>query len=656
MGAGVASGRDRPLSGTARCLVLFMLALLSLPGASGVASAADPVAVVVALTHGGEAATEVPLAVQPATDSFSRLVFVRQTGAQPIKGVKVFTEADDAVTIQTLAGESTFTIPPAGEWLTLRIRGSATARIDQRYPMFLVHSDGQVQPLGSTVHLTRGDSPVLSLIGGDHDKLDFTQQGSAFFRELQVTAGAAPVRATLEQTPLTSDASTQHPLRVTVDGQPVTPGDAIEFPAEAPRAVGVSSTLAGVGTYSGTVSFVYGEAGSTARLTLSISVEYSSGKLSVVEDPPAATNRVEFAPRLLPVMGWGAEDSDRTFPVTLRESGGDPTTLELAVLRVTRTDGEVVVQTTATAAVEPATLALAPRGTATFDVTVRGFPEPGSYTVWLRGTKSESGVVDVQAPIGVRDSIVSAGWAILLGTLLSGLLRLFFGTLQGRWIARVHVEDLQQDFVRLQSLVKNLDETPPNQAHRNQLVEWLRLEQLQLSSKARTEGNSEAVQAAIASQRVRLRLAPAWIEASRDSPPADGVDLSRAWKALRESPPDETAFMDALIGAPAEQARVDRVRKLREDADVTAMNGAGGSSPVMRWVRRMALFLASFSATAALAIIATMLGLLTLYVPNATWGSVPDWIVAFLWGLGLHQVSGAAADGIHGLRSKLVSS
>ena len=46
------------------------------------------------------------------------------------------------------------------------------------------------------------------------------------------------------------------------------------------------------------------------------------------------------------------------------------------------------------------------------------------------------------------------------------------------------------------------------------------------------------------------------------------------------------------------------------------------------------------------------LGLKLLWVDNATWGTVNDYVVALLWGLGLHQISNAAFEGLGGVVDK----
>lgn len=53
-------------------------------------------------------------------------------------------------------------------------------------------------------------------------------------------------------------------------------------------------------------------------------------------------------------------------------------------------------------------------------------------------------------------------------------------------------------------------------------------------------------------------------------------------------------------------------------------------------------------------VISVVLGILYVWKPSPTWGGVADYLLAFLWGLGLHQVSGFTFDGVLGLRDKLI--
>jgi hypothetical protein len=56
--------------------------------------------------------------------------------------------------------------------------------------------------------------------------------------------------------------------------------------------------------------------------------------------------------------------------------------------------------------------------------------------------------------------------------------------------------------------------------------------------------------------------------------------------------------------------------------------------------------------TGAVAMIAVGLGLKVLWIDNPAWGSYDDWLIALLWGLGLHQGSAGAFEGLSGLKAK----
>jgi len=46
------------------------------------------------------------------------------------------------------------------------------------------------------------------------------------------------------------------------------------------------------------------------------------------------------------------------------------------------------------------------------------------------------------------------------------------------------------------------------------------------------------------------------------------------------------------------------------------------------------------------ALVATLLGIKTLWSPNPAWGGWEDWLVAVLWGLGLHQFTFAGVSAL----------
>lgn len=56
--------------------------------------------------------------------------------------------------------------------------------------------------------------------------------------------------------------------------------------------------------------------------------------------------------------------------------------------------------------------------------------------------------------------------------------------------------------------------------------------------------------------------------------------------------------------------------------------------------------------TAVVLLIAVLLGAKLLWIDNPSWGGYDDWLIALLWGLGLHQGSAGAFEGLAGLKAK----
>ena len=58
--------------------------------------------------------------------------------------------------------------------------------------------------------------------------------------------------------------------------------------------------------------------------------------------------------------------------------------------------------------------------------------------------------------------------------------------------------------------------------------------------------------------------------------------------------------------------------------------------------------------TIAAGAIALVLGLKAVWADNPVWGGFDDWLIALLWGLGLHQGASGVFEGIAGLKRKFV--
>lgn len=76
----------------------------------------------------------------------------------------------------------------------------------------------------------------------------------------------------------------------------------------------------------------------------------------------------------------------------------------------------------------------------------------------------------------------------------------------------------------------------------------------------------------------------------------------------------------------------------------------GRTPTVVELTQKLGVFDLIF--TAIVLLIAVFLGLKLLWVGNLTWGGWDAYLSAVLWGLGLHQVSGVAFEGLQGLAAK----
>jgi hypothetical protein len=81
------------------------------------------------------------------------------------------------------------------------------------------------------------------------------------------------------------------------------------------------------------------------------------------------------------------------------------------------------------------------------------------------------------------------------------------------------------------------------------------------------------------------------------------------------------------------------------------LTGSGRKLPrnvISEWIRRY-----DFLLNVGFLIIATVLGLKLLWADSAVWGGLKDYVVAFLWGLGLQQIGASGLDGLPAITKKL---
>jgi hypothetical protein len=74
--------------------------------------------------------------------------------------------------------------------------------------------------------------------------------------------------------------------------------------------------------------------------------------------------------------------------------------------------------------------------------------------------------------------------------------------------------------------------------------------------------------------------------------------------------------------------------------------------PQNLWMRIRA---GDFVADALTVVVAAVIGMYTIWVPNPIWGTPLDFVAAFFWGLGLGEVGKAAFGGIGSLRTSILA-
>jgi hypothetical protein len=121
---------------------------------------------------------------------------------------------------------------------------------------------------------------------------------------------------------------------------------------------------------------------------------------------------------------------------------------------------------------------------------------------------------------------------------------------------------------------------------------------------------------------------------------------------LRKFPvtPADTDYVNEEIRKIAEELRA---RPTLKAAAADAADGVRERTPVEKiaWKLRLSDWIFDL----VVLLIAVILGISVLWVTDATWGGVEDYIPAFLWGLGLHAVSASTFQGFGGLRQRFAN-
>lgn len=594
---------------------------------------------------GGSPVAEVPLLVRAGSATGTTDFFIRQAGDTAIDEATLTASGSTAtVTFESIEGLQVVKVPAGGEQVPVRVKvAGLTERTDLRLNIFISGKDLPTSRIG-TLHIVRDDAPALSVLGAKGTTLEFTQSNAAFSRVVEIVSGTTPVAATLERADLQDTDGSQVPLAIAVDGAPISVGDSIKFGNGQLRLLILTATLPVVSTFEGKVVLSYGSP--VTRLTLDISVTQTAGTQTVQVSPTQVPVNVEIPP-------WG--NAPATAELTLREQGGQRAVLDLQVVQVTRTKNDDTTQVALQSTVSEPQLTIDPWKSRVVEVTLPSLPEAGVYRVTLRGSSAGSAPIDAILEIRARDSVFIAIACILVGTLLACLLQWWLGGARSRLLARVRADQVGLSIRRLAERVERNGSNwnPDSQQAATTFFSDLAKTFSVLAGEVSARKPPDDIQAKLDTWEKRMRLAPLWVDALTKVDSLEEADRQTALGALNSAcqklvadPLDVTAFEQALreartSGAPHGTIAADLPRF---DLPEPELSGT--------WLRRFSFMTVEAAVLVIFALIAVITGLKATYYTSSSWGGPRDWLVAFLWGLGVEQAGIVSAVGIQGYRAK----
>jgi hypothetical protein len=171
---------------------------------------------------------------------------------------------------------------------------------------------------------------------------------------------------------------------------------------------------------------------------------------------------------------------------------------------------------------------------------------------------------------------------------------------------------------------------------------------LEDDEKDRLAARFEAIrdQAAEATRRLALRQ---WTEAAADYRGAAQA-LAALEKELARKGEQMGVLSRIFAAASATQGTIPPAAG-RADAEPVAGRPVRPRASAAELTRRLGI--GDLLSNLVILLVAVLLGLQLLWVTNPVWGGGADYLIALLWGLGLHQVSGSAFEGVAGLRDRI---
>lgn len=275
--------------------------------------------------------------------------------------------------------------------------------------------------------------------------------------------------------------------------------------------------------------------------------------------------------------------------------------------------------------------------------TFQGLRSAGTYEGSLIINSPNSTDIVKPFSLNVRSSALWAIFLISAGVFGGFMIVMLMTKTKPRLEMAQRVEHLRAD---IQSLAQQLGPLEPNE----QSV----LEQISAKVDAKAQQLRYQIPANLAADlsvvHTKLDLFMLWVKMGRlvrdAQPNAAGADavkaaLQNAQNYLNEpnaAVADAAAITQALNGIP--QLLGTTALAASDGNGAPEENGTFGARKIPSFdeISRY-LLLTEVSITAIIMLLSTLVGLLTLYVPNATWGTTSDKILAFLWGFGLHTIA-----------------
>jgi hypothetical protein len=280
---------------------------------------------------------------------------------------------------------------------------------------------------------------------------------------------------------------------------------------------------------------------------------------------------------------------------------------------------------------------------------LEGIEGPGQYEGTVRLTAPDGTFTEKTFSLYLREPRRVAFLFIFAGVLISFLLREYLTKSRPRLVEEVQALDL---LAKLDGIP-----APANLAERN-LLSSLRqriesvLDRLELPDPPLAEAST-----ALDLLSKKVELAPLWIDLHRDAANITDPSARQTIESALEANRSAILLATTLAEAQAAESKLNtiagQIAAATQTTEAVAAKRQATPTPAQR--RENVLRRIKWSdvlVSAVVLLIATVLGLTSVWAKDPAWGGWEDRLVASLWGLGLDQF---AFSGLKGLVSKLTA-